>query len=234
MDNRLREIERQAALGDPEAQVALLVAKNRAGEIPWERISLAAWLEDDLAKQVVGNQGNKASSKPRRWARGLAKNGGEEASARAVVVMYSAMAFGLNDIPESVGYRSHRQRYAWYNPEDEELHPSFGMAASGAMRWLDSRSDDERDYVLGHVATYRASRNEITLRRAWRGNRLPLCYLDDVLKGGAAQHVDQTLQAATTWLAPSTSKWGRGKADKALRKAIVDDLIPWALRREKE
>jgi hypothetical protein len=229
MDHRLREIERRASQGDPEARVALLVAKTRAGEIPYEHVRLAAWLEDDLAKQIIGNKGNKASSKPRRWARGLAKNGGEEASARAVVVVYRAMASGLKAIPEPVGWKRQRRNYAWYNPRDDRPHHSFGIATMYAERWLTTKSDDDAQQVLAEVETYRADRNN---RQSWRINRLPLCYLDDVVKGNASAVVESSIVAAIPYLSPSHSKWGRGKADEALRKAIVDDLIPWALGRE--
>lgn len=53
-DARLRATSRAAAQGDPAARAALLLERVRAGELGRERLQLAAWLGDDLAREVVG------------------------------------------------------------------------------------------------------------------------------------------------------------------------------------
>ena len=53
MDEQLREIERLARAGDEEAEVRLLRARVRSGELPVERLWLAAFLQHPAARRAV-------------------------------------------------------------------------------------------------------------------------------------------------------------------------------------
>ena len=52
-DSRLRELERLAALGDREARVRLLAERVRGGDLPRERLALAAYLGDPAAREEM-------------------------------------------------------------------------------------------------------------------------------------------------------------------------------------
>lgn len=79
-DERLRQLEREAASGDVEARTRLLLERLRAGELTEERLKFAAHLGDEAAQQATGRQETLVSShlahpKRRRWFEGLARFG---------------------------------------------------------------------------------------------------------------------------------------------------------------
>ncbi len=52
-DEQRRALERGAARGEAEARVRALAARVRAGELPRERVELAAWCGDEVARAVA-------------------------------------------------------------------------------------------------------------------------------------------------------------------------------------
>jgi hypothetical protein len=94
-DDRLREVEREAAWGDPAGRARLLVERVRAGQLEHERLRLAAWLGDRAACLATGEAGGPGAaasgSQTRRgrrdaWTRALAA-WGKEAIVRAAYVV---------------------------------------------------------------------------------------------------------------------------------------------------
>jgi len=53
-DARLRELEKDAARGEPGAQVRLLVERMRTGGLTQERVELAAYCGDTAARMATG------------------------------------------------------------------------------------------------------------------------------------------------------------------------------------
>jgi hypothetical protein len=54
VDEDLRELEREAQRGDPEARLRLLAAWRRAGRVDEERLNFAARLGDPVARMLLG------------------------------------------------------------------------------------------------------------------------------------------------------------------------------------
>jgi len=76
-DDRLRRLEREAAGGDPEARARLLRERARSGELPRERLGLAAWLGDPAAAAALGPEAPAPPEEVGRWAAGAARFGQE-------------------------------------------------------------------------------------------------------------------------------------------------------------
>ena len=70
-DARTRELERRALLGDHEAQVRLLRARVRAGDLPIERLRLAAYLGHAPSREALGEEALPPADL-QAWIRGLA------------------------------------------------------------------------------------------------------------------------------------------------------------------
>lgn len=87
-DDRLRGVEREAALGDLAAQARLLVERVRRGRLDLERLRLAAWLGDPAARLALGEDLEESGRRRRRdgWTRTLAA-WGQEALVRAAYVV---------------------------------------------------------------------------------------------------------------------------------------------------
>lgn len=72
-DVRVREAERQAAAGDPEAETRLLSRRLRSGELDLQQVQLAAYLGSLSARRVIGAEEWPAPiDSPLAWLRGLA------------------------------------------------------------------------------------------------------------------------------------------------------------------
>jgi hypothetical protein len=86
-DARLRALAREVALtGGFEARVRLLVLRARAGDLPLERLRLAAYLRDPAAKRALAPDVPRAPSEVTRVVAGLAHYG-LEACLRAAVAI---------------------------------------------------------------------------------------------------------------------------------------------------
>ena len=81
-DERLRRLLREAALGDPEAQVRLLRERVRAGVLDDERMRLAAYLGDAASQEVLGDAAPAVPEDLEEWLGGLSEQS-PEASIRA-------------------------------------------------------------------------------------------------------------------------------------------------------
>lgn len=85
-DQRLRGLERDASHGDLHARARLLLERVRVGDLPEERLRLAAYLGDEVATLVLGPAAP-TSTLPTEidtWARSLAPFG-QETSVRAAL-----------------------------------------------------------------------------------------------------------------------------------------------------
>ncbi len=223
MDALFRNTTRAVATeGGAENRTRLLRLRVRSGDVAWERVLLAAFLGDPIAQSAAGRDAPEASKRPRRWARGLVRCGGEEACARAVVLMHLAMLDGLEGLPAPVGSRSVirnlRRRL--------QLPGPLRYAVSSALEWLEEPTQARVQSVLWEVGGYRGEREASSQWERWRW---PACSLAEAVLGCATGVVESTLLTASRYLAPSTSRWGRDQAGEGLRKAIAADLIPWAL-----
>ncbi|MCO5171565.1 MAG: hypothetical protein M9894_35125 [Planctomycetes bacterium] len=87
-DARRRRLEREVARGDPPARAALLGERARAGDLPAERLLLAAHLGDPDAREVVGAQPPCGD-----WFSALGDFGAEVALRAVLVVVQEARPF---------------------------------------------------------------------------------------------------------------------------------------------
>jgi len=218
----MRELERRAAYGDEEAQVALLVTRVRSGKFSNTKLELAAYLGHPLAEQAVGRHFKKASKHPRRWARGLARFG-DRPCILTVLIAHRAALTGLPDIPDPVGYRRYRRNHRLFG-EGEGLHESWRLALEAAERWAAGDKSAKRE-IFEHVEAYDQYR---VTAPYWQRTNL-ICYLDTLATGKVAEAAEKSFMAATNYLSPSYSKWGKKHADKALRAEIARVLLPWTL-----
>lgn len=84
-DRRLRELERQVRRGaSPEEEARWLLERARTGELPGERLALAAWLGHAPARLALGGHAPHAPQELESWVRGLGR-WGPEALARAAL-----------------------------------------------------------------------------------------------------------------------------------------------------
>lgn len=79
MDERLRELQRLAAGGDPEARASFLAACVRSGELSEHRLRLAAALGDPVACALYGGSPSEPLPDQRYWAEWIAPCGKEAA-----------------------------------------------------------------------------------------------------------------------------------------------------------
>lgn len=100
-DRRLRELERQLAQGDAEAEPALLLERVRQGLLDPARLELAAYLGHPPARQALLERAPEASGDLEAWVRGLADWGPgawvRAAVAAARLVLPSWEQRGLED-----------------------------------------------------------------------------------------------------------------------------------------
>jgi hypothetical protein len=91
VDSERRNLERLAAQGDPDAAVAAIVARLRAGEVDEARVRLAALLGDPAARKLLGPLAPPVPANARELARALGASGAETL-VRATLVAARAMA----------------------------------------------------------------------------------------------------------------------------------------------
>ncbi len=147
-DPARRALERQAALADPAARVALLRERQRAGALTPERLRLAAALGAPEARALAPDAGDLlASGRPLAWFDAL-DAADEEAGLRARF----AVAWALEP-----------RWSAWASGRDVRFRPFAGLAAqtlrAGAALWLQgpgfeaaAESRSEQAYEVAHAA----------------------------------------------------------------------------------
>ncbi|MGE0708658.1 MAG: hypothetical protein AB7N76_12430 [Planctomycetota bacterium] len=94
MDRRGRELERAGAEGDRDAQAALLLERLRRGELPLERLRLAAFLGHEPARVALGEDAPSPPGELAEWGAALGA-WGPEVAGRALY------ALALRDLPRS-------------------------------------------------------------------------------------------------------------------------------------
>lgn len=90
-DDRRRELERSAAQGDLAARAGLLRERVRVGELREERLSLAAYLEDEASLAALGGPPLVGAADLEDWVGGLAPWGTEAVLRAAVAAARSAL-----------------------------------------------------------------------------------------------------------------------------------------------
>lgn len=135
-DTRRRQLARSAAQGDLDARVRLLLERVRAGELPLERVRLAAWLGDARALAVVGA----GSVRPEpedisAWLLELAGHGSREAVVRALVLSGLALrARAEGGPPEELAATEVFRRWAEHPVGDAALAKEGKRMASRSAR----------------------------------------------------------------------------------------------------
>ncbi|MCO5167628.1 MAG: hypothetical protein M9894_14870 [Planctomycetes bacterium] len=79
MDDRLQDLRRRVAQGEPGARVALLAERVRTGDITRERLELAAYVGDDDARQLCAGMVLDSSAALTDWYAGMLRFGPEAA-----------------------------------------------------------------------------------------------------------------------------------------------------------
>jgi hypothetical protein len=135
VDVRRRELERAAAAGDSRAAEALIHARLRSGELSQQHLQVAAFLEDPLARELLGDDApapiNHANL---QWDIRRLKEFGDEACARA------AIAAGRAVLP------------AWdaYRPDDPLLEYHLGLCQDLIDCWCDTHRSAFNANLLPH------------------------------------------------------------------------------------
>lgn len=207
-DARRRRLEREAARGDAAARAALLGERVRAGDLPAERLRLAAHLGDPDARRVVG-----ATTAPGDWFAALG-GFGPEAALRAVLVAVR-LARPFHRALESPGARAEAAvegEQAW---AAAVCAPDHGAAAVERARGL-ARQQQAFAERFGPGSGV-----------SWHVGWTPDCAC--ACAGVSAVDAPGVLARlsdprALPWLGDAVDLTADG-----VRAAIAADLLPWAL-----
>ncbi len=199
-DREKRELQRQAAQGDTDAEARLLLARMRSGEISPAQVRAAAYLGDASARAALGEGAPEITigAITWGWVQGLAEWGGDEALFRAALAA-SALVREVweRDNPGDVRYhRALQACHVWLRiPGD-----GMGRAAADLARELP-----------------KASPLSYAPNRAARAMRATGIWLDPGRRGGNEGLLEALQQAYRT------------STPAALREAITNALLPWCL-----
>lgn len=135
-DSRRRALTRLAAQGDVSAEARLLLERVRAGELPLERVRLAAWLGDAHALAVVGVSAVRPEpDELLPWLLDLAGHGSREAVVRALVLGGLALRTRAEgDPPEVLAAMEVFRCWAEHPVGDHELAKEAKRMAARAAR----------------------------------------------------------------------------------------------------
>lgn len=209
-DARLRALQRQAALGEPQARVLLLRARLRAGELDWEGVELAAYLGDAEARSLSGQQ-PPAGASLREWVKGLPTL---EATSRAAIAAARA-ALGC-----------------WVSFSPEDARPTLGIAAAEA--WVRCPC---REHALEAGTSVRDCQAASFLAAAVAADKAYGPERDRAWAAEAAANAASEAAACaanTAWWAPEQAALQASYAlndVRAVQDAIRSELLPWALGR---
>ncbi len=231
MDDRKRKFER-AAPGDPIVKTALLSERLRSGEVKKDQLQLAAFLGDDSAQQVIGVERHPLAQIENRseldhWAKSLTEQplpGITErmiiASARAVLPVYQkwfAQRGGQDD----------RVSKAIEAYEDWVLNPSH----TNQGRWM-MAVELARGAVLeangaAGVPTDQGGVPFVDASSASAAARAAITYAAPQYRNDDLRYI-RPRQASFALENPRLGSGDEGDACRAMQKAIVDELLPWA------
>lgn len=170
MDEDLRDLERAAARGEPDARRALLVARRRAGRLDDERLAYAAALGDPDARSLLGE------SAPERlglvaWLEAVRHEpwGASAGLAAAVAVARAVLPVFEARRPEDAGPRRcvEAAERVLDRPSDEHRERARVLASAQARAWLDHSRRAPEGGTPDHVRAARVA--VITAGAAARG-----------------------------------------------------------------
>lgn len=193
-DDRLRGVERSAALGDPIARARLLVERARRGRLAPERLRLAAWLGDPTARLATGEDSDEtvAHVRPKGrkddWTRALAAWGQGAVVRAAYVVALDGMRHWRRHYRDDASLPGVLEAVAaWLRCPCAPCAEQVGRAVDeGAIPdGRDNRSGRAKWHVLNVAHAVLATRAE-----AWTG-----CALE-VIGESPPTHVREAIRAA--------------------------------------
>ncbi|MCO5170393.1 MAG: hypothetical protein M9894_28995 [Planctomycetes bacterium] len=209
-DERLRHL-RRAAADDPAARAALLCARLRAGDLPEDRLRLAAHLGDPAALEVLGAAPPTPSLG--RWVHGLAPWSQEdgwpawaaEAYARAAAAAAAAVVTPCL-------------------ARDPDQAQAAARALAAMDAWLACPCDAHARAVVAAGAPFQPARAGPAALFAGRVRRLA--------EGALARMcgvplVEGPARATATEVATTAA---RATSADAVRERVREALVPWALR----
>lgn len=213
-DQRLRDLERDAARGDLHAQARLLLERVRVGDLAEDQLLLAAYLGDAPAQAALASA--TTSTLPDdidTWARSL-KPFGQETSVRAALGVAGEFmtAWRMRRPSDDRPVRAIQAAVAWLHCPCPEHVLAAATAASSSGRAADEvdgrwtggeDEDDEGHWVQGDAEAVTAAR--FAAAAAW-----------------CAANPDYEL------LSVAARSWPDQDVPR-IRKAMVSSLVRWAL-----
>lgn len=171
MDDRGRALERQAAAGDPDAEAALLVHRQRTGDLPPGRLELAAHLGHPAALRALDRKARREPQDDLAWMVALEPWGAPVvvralvSATRVVLPSFEALAPG-DDRPR----RALEATLRWCDapgPTTAQAARATGKEAAAAAQTLGQQArldgewqEDDPALYAGFHAAYAA--NEVT------------------------------------------------------------------------
>lgn len=211
-DERRRRLEREAAAGDLAAASALLAERLRAGDLPEDRLRLAAHLGDPAAAQALGREPLAPPTiTVSRWVRGLSERRegawapwAREAFARAAAAAARNTLGCFRDDARAAAARGVEALEAWIAcPCDEHARAA---AAAGSRVVL---------APPGPAGLFAARGLRFAGPAVYRATTVPLSAVPANATAG-----EVAMDAA------------RATSPEAVRAAVRDALVPWALGME--
>lgn len=219
MDNRFRDIERRAAMGDKSAQVALLRERVRFGLISEQRLNLAVFLGDETAQQAVGNGGPKGSKYTGRWIRGLIRVD-PLAADLVVLTAHQVYAGTFPGLPAPAHNQAPYVRSRW------SRLPDMRALVVAAEDWMEYQTDERAERVRALEQEFILAREEeVRLGGLWWGDRIPVPRLTEMVQGRAADVAEECFKTAAEWRNATLSKHGRELIQELMRKHITSKLL---------
>lgn len=256
-DRRLRELERRVREGGASLEEAArwLLERQRAGELPRERLVLLAWLGHESARAALAGEPLHVPGELESWVRGL-ERWGPEASVRAAVAAARLL------LPLWEGRHPQDRRpaealsaaEAWSadpRPETAEAAHAAADACHGILLQLERAGEPgpalERELALAFRETRAAVQAALCAAgHGSRGTRSVLAAvaarerlaLEEVppgVQGIYSRAVQDAHGAALASRAIDADRLGQlpeldtPRAAAAVRAAVSRELIPWAL-----
>lgn len=225
-DERQRRLERAGAAGDPEAAAAALGERVRRGELPRERLELAAYLGDPAAARALGaaapptfapsrNQGGAwRDATPHlweQWIRGLATYAPEAPLLAAAAALRETLSVADPKLVGRLGELLELVAACAREPTAERVAP---IRAASAARTL-------RLYGTGAAAAVEAG---VAHAISWAERKSGLAAsLSAAVE--AANHAGEALAEA----AGASSSQAPDEVFLRLHAAVQEALVPWAL-----
>jgi len=210
----MRDLEREAAVGDKEAGSRLLLERVRSGETSLQRLELASFLGEESARVALGEEKRARESeidtrqKLNEWVRTLLDQGDKESAVRIAVTAAREVIDYWNDTVDKSPRLAIESAENWIlSPSDQTVAKAQEMAgmASDAIDYLDHGEHEGHAVAAASNCAYSAY------------------VAQDKSKGGAAMTVYSAYDAQV-----SSGKSEQETANK-MYEIIRNNLLPWAL-----